>query len=64
MMINIPQEWLEFRSVHTLKEKSGGLQVIVVPLLLFCDDTSGNTSKKWNKFIEWNMTVAGEVYSS
>ena len=50
-----------FRSVHTTKMKSKGLPVTTLPLVLFADDTSGNVSKKWNKFIEWNMIVAGIV---
>ncbi|KAI8136452.1 hypothetical protein BJV82DRAFT_487817, partial [Fennellomyces sp. T-0311] len=29
--------------------------VRVIPLNLFSDDTSGNTSKKWNKFDSWSM---------
>ena len=32
---------------------------MTVPLLLFCDDTSGNTTKKWNKFVIWNVILAG-----
>jgi len=31
----------------------------VVPLILFCDDVSGNISKKWNKFDIWAMMLAG-----
>ena len=33
--------------------------MLTIPLILFCDDTSGNKSKKWNKFIEWSMILAG-----
>ncbi len=29
------------------------------PLVLFTDDTSGNRSKKWNKFDYWCLTLAG-----
>ncbi len=32
---------------------------MTIPLILFCDDTSGNKSKKWNKFIEWDLIIAG-----
>lgn len=32
---------------------------MTIPLVLFCDDTSGNKSKKWNKFIEWDLIIAG-----
>ena len=31
----------------------------MVPLVLFCDDTSGNVSKKWHKFESWYMQLAG-----
>ncbi|KAI8136692.1 hypothetical protein BJV82DRAFT_547949, partial [Fennellomyces sp. T-0311] len=40
---------------------SGGKRlkkVRVIPLNLFSDDTSGNTSKKWNKFDSWSMVPA------
>jgi len=45
--------------VHYAKEKANGFPVMTIPLILFCDDTSGNKSKKWNKFIEWNLIIAG-----
>ena len=38
---------------------SGDRHVEVVPLILFCDDVSGNVSKKWNKFDVWAMLLAG-----
>lgn len=31
----------------------------MVPLILFSDDTSGNRSKKWNKFDNWALMLAG-----
>ena len=30
-----------------------------IPLVLFCDDVSGNRSKKWNKFDLWAMDYRG-----
>ena len=42
-----------------MKEKSQGRPVTVCPLLLYTDDTSGNKSKKWNKFDCWCMLLAG-----
>ena len=44
---------------HPLKQSCNGLPVVTVPLVLFSDDTSGNRSKKWNKFDYWSMTLAG-----
>ena len=45
--------------MHKIKEKANGMRVTTIPLILFCDDTSGNQSKKWNKFIEWDLIIAG-----
>ena len=45
-----------------MKAKSiglGGLPVIMVPISIFSDDTSGNKSKVWNKFDSWNFLLAG-----
>ena len=42
-----------------MKEKAGGRPVVMVPLVLFSDDTSGNKSKKWHKFDSWSIIVAG-----
>ncbi len=33
--------------------------MFIAPLVLFTDDTSGNRSKKWNKFDYWCLTLAG-----
>ena len=32
---------------------------MIVPLTLFCDDTSGNRSKQWNVFNSWLLLLAG-----
>ena len=53
------KEWKDFVYVHHSKIKAKGMPVITVPLILFCDDTSGNKSKKWNKFVEWDLLIAG-----
>ncbi|KAJ3242554.1 hypothetical protein HDU77_010733 [Chytriomyces hyalinus] len=42
-----------------LRIKADGRQVFSVPLTLFNDDTSGNVSKKWNKYESWLFTLAG-----
>ena len=31
----------------------------MIPLILYSDDTSGNRSKKWNKFDIWALMLAG-----
>ena len=46
-------------SCHRLKDAAHGLPVVMVPLVLYSDDTSGNRSKKWNKFDVWAMMLAG-----
>lgn len=35
------------------------IPVIVVPINLFTDDSSGNRSKKWNQFNCWTLMLAG-----
>ncbi|KAL5489198.1 hypothetical protein EMCRGX_G018264 [Ephydatia muelleri] len=37
----------------------GGIPVVMVPITLFTDDTSGNKSKQWNKFDSWNFRLEG-----
>ncbi|KAJ3081758.1 hypothetical protein HDU99_004765, partial [Rhizoclosmatium hyalinum] len=46
-----------------IRLKANGLQVFSVPITLFNDDTSGNISKKWNKYESWEFTLAGLSYS-
>ena len=41
------------------RELSKGHQVYAFPIFLYCDDTSGNSSKKWNKHNSWLFTLAG-----
>lgn len=42
-----------------MKSQSQGLPVVVAPIILYSDDTSGNVSKKWNKFDCWLLTMSG-----
>ena len=37
---------------------SHGQHVISLPLWVYCDDASGNTSKKWNKHNSYLFTLA------
>ncbi|KAJ3989861.1 hypothetical protein F5890DRAFT_1561385 [Lentinula detonsa] len=41
------------------REKAQGHQVFAFPIWLYCDDTSGNKSKKWNKHNSFLFTAAG-----
>ncbi|KAK1236064.1 hypothetical protein PQX77_000704 [Marasmius sp. AFHP31] len=41
------------------RAKSKGHKVLSFPVWMYCDDTSGNVSKKWNKHNSFLMTAAG-----
>ncbi|KAK0488234.1 hypothetical protein EDD18DRAFT_1081691 [Armillaria luteobubalina] len=43
------------------RERSKGAWVMVFPILLYCDDTSGNMSKKWNKHNSFLFVPAGQT---
>lgn len=38
---------------------ASGKPVVMLPLILYTDDTSGNKSKVWNKFDLWCLKLAG-----
>ncbi|ORY42210.1 hypothetical protein BCR33DRAFT_661013, partial [Rhizoclosmatium globosum] len=42
-----------------MRAKANGKRVYNVPITLFNDDTSGNVSKKWNKYESWEFSLAG-----
>ncbi|KAL1661798.1 hypothetical protein GGF50DRAFT_60307 [Schizophyllum commune] len=44
---------------HPLRIKARGRQIFSVPIWVYCDDTSGNSSKKWNKHNSILFTLAG-----
>eukprot|EP00731_Ephydatia_muelleri_P033316 Em0027g64a len=44
-----------YHAPHPMKAKSLGKPVYILPFVLFADDTSGNKSKKWHKFISWYL---------
>ncbi|KDQ20801.1 hypothetical protein BOTBODRAFT_87505, partial [Botryobasidium botryosum FD-172 SS1] len=46
-------------SANPWRERSKGHRVMACPLWLYCDDTSGNLSKKWNKHNSFLFTLAG-----
>ncbi|KAJ7475625.1 hypothetical protein B0H11DRAFT_2427303 [Mycena galericulata] len=41
------------------RRQANGHRVVAFPVWLYCDDTSGNTSKKWNKHNSFLFTAAG-----
>ncbi|KAJ6569397.1 hypothetical protein B0H19DRAFT_1257049 [Mycena capillaripes] len=41
------------------RAKANGSRVVSFPMWLYCDDTSGNVSKKWNEHNSFLMTPAG-----
>lgn len=48
-----------YTSHHHLKAVASGRPIVIAPILLYSDDTSGNRSKKWNKFDVWCISLAG-----
>ncbi|KZV61610.1 hypothetical protein PENSPDRAFT_693254 [Peniophora sp. CONT] len=39
--------------------RAQGWRILSLPIWLYCDDTSGNVSKKWNKHNSFLFTIAG-----
>lgn len=54
-----PLEHWSHPNKNAWQEKANGRRVMSVPLWVYCDDTSGNTSKKWNKHNSFLFTLAG-----
>ena len=52
------QEYNNFTTPHILKAVTANRPVIMLPLILYTDDTSGNKSKHWNKFDCWCLKLA------
>ncbi|KAJ7436186.1 hypothetical protein FB451DRAFT_1379084 [Mycena latifolia] len=55
----LPLEVWTQPSVNEWHIKAKGRHVHSVPLWTYCDDTSGNVSKKWNKYNSILFTLAG-----
>ena len=53
------QGYSHYIEPHPLKAQALGLPIAILPLILYTDDTSGNKSKKWNKFDCWCFLCAG-----
>ncbi|KAL5506041.1 hypothetical protein EMCRGX_G007607 [Ephydatia muelleri] len=58
-LILLFKETKDYLMQHHLKTKAAGQRVVMLPLVLFSDDTSGNKSKKWNKFECWYLLFGG-----
>lgn len=58
-LLSLFQEYELFTSPHWLKAVASGKSIVMLPLVLFTDDTSGNKSKQWNKFDSWCLRFAG-----
>ncbi|KAJ7181855.1 hypothetical protein C8R46DRAFT_1313390 [Mycena filopes] len=52
------EKWTQ-PSINKWRTKAAGRRVHSVPLWTYCDDTSGNVSKKWNKHNSILFTLAG-----
>ncbi|KAG2354321.1 hypothetical protein BDR07DRAFT_1548776 [Suillus spraguei] len=50
--------WVE-PMMNPWRLKANGHRVVAYPVLLYCDDTSGNRSKKWNEHNTFLMNAAG-----
>lgn len=53
------QESAQFLIPHPMNTKGGGKPTATLPLLVFSDETSGNTTKKWNRLETFSMSFAG-----
>ncbi|KAH8926428.1 hypothetical protein BT69DRAFT_1348041 [Atractiella rhizophila] len=45
--------------LNPIRQKARGCRSVVVPIVLYGDDSSGNISKQWNKHLSFYMTLAG-----
>ena len=58
---NIPSCWTYTNPTlgNHWRAKAQGKRVAALPLWVYCDDTSGNVSKKWNEHNSFLFTLAG-----
>lgn len=45
--------------INPWRTKAQGRIIRHMPLVLYCDDLSGNISKRWNKHVAFYFTLAG-----
>ncbi|KIK56084.1 hypothetical protein GYMLUDRAFT_76242 [Collybiopsis luxurians FD-317 M1] len=55
----LPWRYTDPSKGNPWREKARGHRVCAFPIWLYCDDTSGNKSKKWNKHNSFLFTPAG-----
>lgn len=53
------KESADYLAPHHMKIAGGGVPRITIPLLVFSDETSGNTTKKWNRLETFSLSFAG-----
>ena len=63
-MCSYLKEYQIFVAPHWLKSQALGTAVVMLPVILFSDDTSGSRSKQWNKFDSWSLRIAALPNSS
>ena len=54
-----PWTYTDSQRGNRWRSASQGHRVVAFPVWLYCDDTSGNVSKKWNKHNSFLFTAAG-----
>ncbi|KAH9822651.1 hypothetical protein DFH28DRAFT_1049925 [Melampsora americana] len=52
-------DFIEVPFTNPWRIKAEGRMIRHVPLVLYCDDLSGNVSKRWNKHLAFYFTLAG-----
>jgi hypothetical protein len=55
----VPWTKTEASKGNRWRKQADGHRVVAFPVWLYCDDTSGNTSKRWNKHNSFLFTAAG-----
>lgn len=53
------QEYDACTACHPLRSVARDRPILMLPLILYTDDTSGNKSKQWNKFDSLCVKLAG-----
>ncbi|KAI0631172.1 hypothetical protein C8Q77DRAFT_1279900 [Trametes polyzona] len=55
----VPWSYTDPQSGNPWRERAQGHRIVAFPLWMYCDDTSGNLSKKWNEHNSVLITAAG-----